>query len=193
MIYNGDKSLRKGSKMKQIPRFAFFVTLLFIICSSNAEADWSQRWEQSSTEIWNGQQVGPFDEMAVWTTVGSGMVFQNPAFSDFSTYGWTTYNELGDTSARAFCATPLTYTQLEMNYATQFGVADFLYVCAYQGEVRQRQHITYNSQSGWSYPAFEETDAEWYALGGGNPIPEPLTVISFGGCALLLLLPFKPK
>ena len=191
MVYNGDKSLRKGSKMKQIPRFAFFVTLLFIICSSNAEADWSQRWQQSSTEIWN-EQVGPFDEMAIWATDGSSTSFQNPAFSNFSFLDWTAYNESGNLSARAFSASPFTYIQFDMNYATEFGVADFLYVCAYQGELRQRQHITYD-QTGWSYPAFEGTDAEWYALGGGDPIPEPLTVISFGGCALLLLLPFKPK
>ena len=155
---------------------------VFFVFSPYARADvWSQLWQQSNSEIWNGQEVGPFDQVAVWATDGTGMVFGDSAFSDFSVPGWTVYNESGSTGARAFSSTPLNYVQFDMNYATKFGVADFLYISAYQGEIRQKQHITYNSATGWSYPAFTGTNAEWHAMGGGDaiPVPEPPTVFLF--------------
>jgi len=159
----------------------FFLSLVLLACSSSGSYawEWSQRWQQSSTEVWNGQEVGPFDQMAIWATDGTAMIFSDPAFSGFSMSGWTTYNEASNTSARAFSPTPFTYIQFDMNYATQFGFADFLYMCAYRGELRQRQHITYDPGSGWSYPAFTGTDAEWHAMGGGDPIavPEPPTCL----------------
>lgn len=168
--------------MRKIPSIAFLLVSLLIIQSSSAEAaGWSQPWQQSGAEIWNGQQVGPFDEMGIWATDGTGVIFQDPAFSDFSVSGWTSYNETGNISARAFSLAPMTYIHFDMNYATQFGVADFLYMCAYNGEVRQRQHVTYDSVTGWSYPEFTGTDAEWHEMGGGDPIPvpEPSTFLLF--------------
>ena len=166
------------------------VALIMFSSSGLYAADWSQLWQQSSTEIWNGEEVGPFDQMAVWATDGTGMVFGDPALSDFSVSGWTVYNEPGNTGARAFSSMPLNYVQFDMNYATQFGVADFLYMCAYQGELRQRQHITYGPGTGWSYPAFTGSDAEWYAMGGGDaiPVPEPSMLAVFG--SFLLFLPY---
>lgn len=177
--------------MRKICSIPFLFLFIFVVSLSDSEAaDWSQRWQQSSTEIWNGQQVGPFDQMAVWATDGMGTVFGDPAFSDFSVPGWSTYNDLGDTSARAFSSIPFSYIQFDMNYATQFGVADFLYMCAYQGELRQRQHITYDPATGWSYPAFTGTNDEWHEMGGGDaiPVPEPSTFVLFG--SFLLYLPF---
>ena len=176
----------------RFPLLSFLVFAFLVLSSSDSRAaDWSQRWQQSSTEVWNLQQVGPFDEMAVWATNGTGVVFQDPAFSGFSAAGWTAYNESGNIGARALSSMPFTYIQFDMNYATQFGLADFLYMCAYQGEVRQRQRITYDSHTGWNYPAFTGTDAEWHALGGGDPIPEPSTILLFG--PFLPLLFFKRK
>jgi hypothetical protein len=149
--------------------------------SDSGTLGWSQRWEQSSAEIWNGQQVGPFDQMAIWAADGTGVIFGDPAFSDFSAQGWATYNETVNISARAFSIIPFSYIQFNMNYATELGVADFLYMSAYRGEVRQRQHITYNHGTGWSYPAFTGNDTEWYSMGGGDPVtvPEPPTFLLF--------------
>ncbi|MDD4879245.1 MAG: hypothetical protein PHR22_02175 [Candidatus Omnitrophica bacterium] len=164
--------------------------LVFFVFSPCARADvWSQLWQQSSSEIWNGQEVGPFDEIAVWASGGSGMVFADPAFSDFSVPGWTVYNEPGNTGARAYTPAALDYVLFNMNYASQSGTADFLYMSAYQGEVRQRQHMTYASNTGWSYPAFTGSDTEWHALGGGDPIavPEPSMLFMLGS-----ILPFLP-
>lgn len=177
-------------KLKIPPILFLFLICLAVPSSGSYAADWSQRWQQSSTEIWNGQEVGFFDQMGIWATEGTGMVFGDPAFSDFSASGWTVYNETGDTGARAFSSAPFTYIQFDMNYATQFGVADFLYMCAYQGELRQRQHITYSPVTGWDYPAFTGTDAEWHAMGGGDPVPvpEPSMLAIFG--SFLTLLPY---
>ena len=177
--------------LQKIPSI-FFCLFVFFFCalSDLYAADWSQRWQQSSAEMWNGEPVGEFDQMGIWATGGSGVVFGDPAFGNFSASGWTEYNETGNTGARASASMPFSYVQFDMSYATQFGVADFLYMCAYQGELRQRQHIVYIPGTGWIYPAFTGTDAEWHAMGGGDPVPvpEPSTFVLFG--SFLFYLPF---
>lgn len=180
---------RQGREMKKITLISLSL-LVFFVFSPCARADvWSQLWQQSSSEIWNGQDVGPFDQIAVWATDGSGTGFVDPAFSDFSVSGWTVYNEPGNTGAYAISSMPLDFVRFEMNYVTQSSSADFLFMAAYQGEVRQRQHMTYASNTGWSYPAFTGSDTEWHALGGGDPIavPEPSMLFILGS-----ILPFLP-
>ncbi len=175
--------------------FAAFCLFASLICASSAQANWSYLWSQADSESWNNQIVGPFDEIAVWATNGSGMTFQDPALSGFTVPSgfpvsvWTAYNINANTGGYAFTTTPTKYTEFYTNFATNPGVADFLYMASYQGQVRQRQHMTFDAQAQrWSNPAFTGTDAQWHALGGGDPapIPEPSTFLLFLASPALL-------
>ena len=171
-----------------------FLAVLFVLSiSGGAFADWNQQFNQSASELYNGQAVGNFNEIKFWMLNDSATKFQSPAVTDFSPTGWSNYgssNYYAD-AVKSLGSDSSTYFNLNFT-GNSAANAHFLSQTLLDSTVIQRQDITYTAQSGWSTP---EVDAKtWNSLATQRVVaPEPVSCVLFllGGGSLALLKKLK--
>ena len=162
------------------------VSILGIAGTASASV-WDQLFQQSSAEIYQGHQVGSFDEMQVFWKADDK--FASPTFSNFSVSNWQNFT-ISNTQAYA-TGTDSTFLLFNLNFnnVNPPSQTEFLYQASLDGQVVQRQILTYAGNSGWTWPEFTGSDEDWHNGGGGDPVPvpEPASIIIFlSGAAALV-------
>jgi hypothetical protein len=168
---------------------ALFLAVLFVLSiSGGAFADWNQGFQQASTEFYNNQPVGDFNEIKIWLLSDSASKFQSPAFTDFTTTGWSNYGSSSyyADAVKSLGSDSLTYFNLNFTGNSAQG-AHFLSQTLLNSTVIQRQEMTYTPNSGWSYPGVDEKT--WNGLAQHAVAPEPVSCVLFllGGGSLAIL------
>jgi hypothetical protein len=169
-------------------------SLVFVGTASASATDWTQRFQQSSTETYFGAPVGEFDRIGIWWI--SGDKFTIPAFTNFSVSGWSNTN-VSDTYAYAIGpeSTDL-YFNISFLPPKSAGTA-FYFMAANGSDVRQRQYVSFdgtnwNAAYGVSFP--EVALGDWTGP-AGVVTPEPISSALFllGGGAIAALKLRKKK
>ncbi len=159
-----------------------FILVVFNTCSYNtAFADWTQRFQQSQSEIYEGSNVGPFDKIMVWWKSGEKFAGTG-AFSNFLASGWG-INNISDIYADVLGPAGSTYTQFDLNFSGLKSTGtEFWAAVLSNGVVKQRQILDFDGKS-WTYPGISEAD--WNSQ-GGPVVPEPVSSALFllGGAVL---------
>ncbi|MDD5546101.1 MAG: hypothetical protein PHO67_02925 [Candidatus Omnitrophica bacterium] len=174
--------------MKKIFVVIFVAALTMLAAGTASASTWNQLFQQSSTEQYQGHNVGAFDQMQIFWQADD--TFATPTFTNFTDSNWQNFTV---SSTEAYAIGPdsdwlrfyLNFDNAEPARATQF-----LYQTSLNGQVVQRQILTYTEADWWTWPEFIGSDQNWHDLGGGDPvaIPEPVASILFvaGGSMLLL-------
>ena len=159
--------------------FAVVFSVCFYSTAFAGVVDWTQLFQQSQTEIYEGNNVGPFDKIMIWWK--SGDKFSSAgAFSNFSESGWG-INNVNDVYACALGPGGSTYTQFDINFAgPKSAGTEFWAAVSSNNIVRQRQILTFDG-SNWTYPGISESS--WKDQGGPSVgpsvTPEPISSALF--------------
>ncbi len=181
--------------MKTIAFLVIALSILGIAGTASADTTWNQLFQQSSTETYQGAPVGTFDQIDIFWQ--SGDKFSAPAFTGFTVAGWTNTNI---SSTEAYGAGPdSNFLQFYLNFnnVTPPAGAVFLTQTSLDGQVVQRQTLTYSALNGWTWPQFEGDNKAWTDAGGTGPlaVPEPVSTVLFllGGATLAVRRVYKSK
>jgi len=166
-----------------------FVAILTMFATGAASANtWNQLFQQSSTEIYKSAPVGAFDQMQIFWQADD--TFTTPTFTNFTDSNWQNFTV---SNTEAYAVGPdSNWLRFYLNFDNDVSSrsTQFLYQASLNGQVVQRQILTYTEQDWWTWPEFIGSDQDWHNQGGGDPIavPEPVASILFvtGGTILFI-------
>ena len=168
----------------------FIIAVLTASSYNTAFADWTQRFSQSQSEVYEGGNIGPFDKIMVWWKSGEKFA-DTGAFSNFSASGWG-INNVSNEYAYALGPAGSTYTRFGLSFSGLRSTGtEFWAAVLSNGVVKQRQILDFDGKT-WTYPGVSEIT--WNSQ-GGPVVPEPISSALFllGGGAIAVLKLRKKK